>query len=107
MYVNRPYKLTPASTDTLSALQSYDAALTDQIGNSCLICQEMFEAGGQIVDLPSCQHAFHKHCILQWLKLVRYDTVLYSVPITTITNNLTMGHFLCVCVVAKLVSNLS
>ena len=33
----------------------------------CPICQEQFEAGATVLKMP-CLHAFHKDCLLPWLR---------------------------------------
>ena len=35
---------------------------------SCVVCQEAFDAGASVCQLP-CQHLFHADCVLSWLKL--------------------------------------
>lgn len=36
--------------------------------NQCAVCQEYFEEGTQVKQIP-CKHLYHEDCILPWLKM--------------------------------------
>lgn len=39
----------------------------DEDGKRCAVCLEDFEAREQVMVTP-CEHMFHEHCILPWVK---------------------------------------
>lgn len=39
----------------------------DRIGHTCIICRDSMDCLGGCVKLPGCGHAFHKHCLRDWL----------------------------------------
>lgn len=42
----------------------------DSLGHTCIICRELMTVdgiNGDIKKLPGCGHAFHKHCLREWL----------------------------------------
>ncbi|GMI18433.1 hypothetical protein TrLO_g5275 [Triparma laevis f. longispina] len=36
--------------------------------DGCIICREGFSVGETVLRMPTCSHAFHEACALQWLK---------------------------------------
>jgi len=47
-----------------------DQAELDALGHTCIICRELMTVdgiNGDIKKLPGCGHAFHKHCLREWL----------------------------------------
>lgn len=43
-----------------------DEELT-RLGHTCIICRDSMDCLGGCVKLPGCGHAFHKHCLRDWL----------------------------------------
>jgi E3 ubiquitin-protein ligase synoviolin len=43
-----------------------DEELT-RAGHTCIICRDSMDCLGGCVKLPGCGHAFHKHCLRDWL----------------------------------------
>jgi E3 ubiquitin-protein ligase synoviolin len=39
----------------------------DNLGHSCIICRDQMDLLGGCKKLPGCGHAFHKHCLREWL----------------------------------------
>ena len=42
----------------------------DEVGHTCIICRDTMDVNGihgVVVKLPMCGHAFHKHCLREWL----------------------------------------
>lgn len=56
-----------ASMDSINQLPVTTIAPTDVIEEDCSICLETPVVGDDLKRLP-CMHAFHKHCIDQWLQ---------------------------------------
>jgi WW domain/Ring finger domain len=38
-----------------------------RLGHTCIICRDSMDCLGGCVTLPGCGHAFHKHCLHDWL----------------------------------------
>jgi len=84
---NTPYKLKPASIETLNELAPETLLSTEyeklkkECGNEnctgdqtmtmieCSVCKEELELGETIVRLPVCKHSFHSECVLKWFKM--------------------------------------
>ena len=65
---NTPYKLRPASQDTINSIKS--SVLTIQHDTKeCMVCRDDMEISCEIMELPSCSHCFHKDCIIRWLQM--------------------------------------
>ena len=39
----------------------------DKLGHSCIICRDQMDLLGGCKKLPGCGHAFHTHCLREWL----------------------------------------
>ena len=39
----------------------------DRMGRTCIICRDQMDVNGGCVKLPGCGHAFHAHCLREWL----------------------------------------
>lgn len=39
----------------------------DRLGRTCIICREQMDLLGGCKKLPGCGHAFHTHCLREWL----------------------------------------
>ncbi len=39
----------------------------NNLGHSCIICRDQMDLLGGCKKLPGCGHAFHKHCLREWL----------------------------------------
>ncbi|KAL7550320.1 hypothetical protein ACHAWF_013576 [Thalassiosira exigua] len=39
----------------------------DRLGHTCIICRDAMDLSGGCVKLPGCGHAFHAHCLREWL----------------------------------------
>ena len=39
----------------------------DNLGHSCIICRDQMDLLGGCKKLPGCGHAFHTHCLREWL----------------------------------------
>ncbi|PKI47185.1 RING-H2 finger protein ATL22-like [Punica granatum] len=65
-----PYR-TLSEPATLSSLEALEAVSADQFetDDRCSICTEEYVSGGssEVVCMP-CSHAYHRHCIIEWLR---------------------------------------
>ena len=39
----------------------------DRLGRTCIICRDQMDTSGGCKKLPGCGHAFHTHCLREWL----------------------------------------
>ncbi|KAL3781741.1 hypothetical protein HJC23_004840 [Cyclotella cryptica] len=39
----------------------------DRLGHTCIICRDQMDLSGGCKKLPICGHAFHTHCLREWL----------------------------------------
>ena len=39
----------------------------DRLGHTCIICRDQMDLSGGCKKLPGCGHAFHTHCLREWL----------------------------------------
>ena len=39
----------------------------DRLGHTCIICRDQMDLSGGCKKLPGCGHAFHAHCLREWL----------------------------------------
>jgi len=65
---NTPYKLRPASKDTINSIKS-SKYTNDENEKECIVCRDEMELGCEIIKLPQCHHCFHRPCIVRWLEL--------------------------------------
>ena len=65
---NTPYKLRPASIDTINSIKS-SKYTNDENEKECIVCRDEMEEGCEIIKLPQCHHCFHRPCIVRWLAL--------------------------------------
>jgi hypothetical protein len=65
---NTPYKLRPASKDTINSIKS-SKYTNDENEKECIVCRDEMEVGCEIIKLPHCHHCFHRPCIVRWLEL--------------------------------------
>jgi hypothetical protein len=74
----RPYKLKPASEDSIHKHLTGDIDL-DNIPDAeeCLICQERLKGPEKsMVMISACKHIFHEECVLRWFTLVSWPLAL-------------------------------
>ena len=64
---NTPYKLRPASKDTINSIKS-SKYTNDENEKECIVCRDEMELGCEIIKLP-CHHCFHSPCIVRWLSI--------------------------------------
>lgn len=78
---NTPYKLRPASIDTLSSLiiNVMNVEQMELYDRECSICKDTIEIDNNFIKSPSCNHIFHSNCIIQWIKLQSFCPVCRSV----------------------------
>ncbi|CAL5210194.1 unnamed protein product [Lathyrus oleraceus] len=64
------YGTPPASKDAVQNLPSVtvDDELMNSEMNQCAVCQDEFEKGLQVKQMP-CKHVYHDDCLLPWLQL--------------------------------------
>lgn len=64
------YGTPPASKDAVEKLPTItvDDELLNSELNQCAVCQDEFEKGSQVKQMP-CKHVYHDECLLPWLKL--------------------------------------
>lgn len=79
---NTPYKLRPATEDSINKHLSTDINLSD-IGEveECLICQERLLNAemGPMVMLSACRHVFHEDCVRRWFTLQNWCPICRAV----------------------------
>jgi hypothetical protein len=78
---NTPYKLRPASNDTISSLIT-NVMNGDQMrlyDRECSICKDNIEIDNSFIKSPSCNHIFHSDCIIHWIKLQSFCPVCRAV----------------------------
>ncbi|XP_057423640.1 E3 ubiquitin-protein ligase RING1-like [Lotus japonicus] len=64
------YGTPPASKDAIEKLPTVtvdDELLSSEL-NQCAVCQDEFEKGTQVKQMP-CKHVYHDECLLPWLQL--------------------------------------
>ncbi|KAK7343313.1 hypothetical protein VNO77_11964 [Canavalia gladiata] len=64
------YGTPPAAKDAVDNLPTItvdDELLTSEL-NQCAVCQDEFEKGSQVRQMP-CKHVYHDACLVPWLKL--------------------------------------
>lgn len=64
------YGTPPASKDAVQKLPAVtvDDELLNSELNQCAVCQDEFEKGSQVKQMP-CKHVYHDECLLPWLQL--------------------------------------
>lgn len=64
------YGTPPASKEAVKNLPTVtvDDALLNSELNQCAVCQDEFEKGTQVKQMP-CKHVYHDDCLLPWLEL--------------------------------------
>ncbi|KAJ1400144.1 Zinc finger, RING-type [Sesbania bispinosa] len=64
------YGTPPASKDAIQNLPNVtvDDELLNSELNQCAVCQDEFEKGSQVKQMP-CKHVYHDDCLLPWLQL--------------------------------------
>ncbi|KAK7390788.1 hypothetical protein VNO78_18866 [Psophocarpus tetragonolobus] len=53
--------------DNLPTITVDDELLNSEL-NQCAVCQDEFEKGSQVTQMP-CKHAYHGDCLIPWLRL--------------------------------------
>ena len=79
---NTPYKLRPASQDTINSIKTSILTIQHNNDKECMVCRDDMEIGCEIIELPSCSHCFHKECIIRWLQM--QGTIIISIIIIII-----------------------
>lgn len=60
----------PASEATINGLQRVSVQQTEgEKKLDCSICQDVFNDGEVVIELPNCHHLFHPTCGETWLKI--------------------------------------
>ncbi|CAJ1977660.1 unnamed protein product [Sphenostylis stenocarpa] len=64
------YGTPPAAKDAVENLPTVtvDDELLNSELNQCAVCQDEFEKGTQVTQMP-CKHAYHADCLIPWLRL--------------------------------------
>ncbi|KAK7280624.1 hypothetical protein RJT34_25689 [Clitoria ternatea] len=64
------YGTPPAAKDAIENLPSVtvDEQLLKSELNQCAVCQDEFEKGSQVKQMP-CKHVYHDECLIPWLQL--------------------------------------
>lgn len=68
-------KLRTVSTSLVTVPTAATAASTDEAENQCGICQDVLVNTGDnaaaVIKINRCKHAFHEHCMVEWLDWVQ------------------------------------
>lgn len=55
------------SNNIISITSDINASKKSNDCNSCIICTDFYHVNDVVIQLPTCLHYFHEHCIVHWL----------------------------------------